>query len=378
MEDNMGICANCEEEVLASELIEIGGRLYCSACSDSYIGTCEQCGVVAIFGDDNYGSTHLILCQACYDEYYTSCSSCDRIISNSDACYFENEDDAYCGDCYSDRCDNNDEEEETYIYNYSFKPKNVLFYGTGKRFYGLELEMDSAGKSTENARRLLEIGNKNHDHIYIKADSSIDSGFEVVTHAMSLDYHRNHFNWQEILDAAIEMGYRSHKTTTCGLHIHISRAGLGDSYDEQEATISRILYFFEKHFDNLLIFSRRTLANLNRWASRYGYKENPYEILDHAKKCYNGRYTCVNLLNNDTIEARIFRGSLKLNTLIAAIELMEEICTKAINLTDEEMQLLSWRNFVQGINKNEMLELIEYLKIRQLYVNDAIETEEDI
>jgi hypothetical protein len=84
------------------------------------------------------------------------------------------------------------------------------------------------------------------------------------------------------------------------------------------------------------------------------------------------------LLNNATIEARIFRGTLKLNTLIAAIELMEEICIKAINLMDEEMQQLSWRDFVQGINKEQMPELVEYLKIKQLYINEKIEFEEDI
>ena len=44
------------------------------------------------------------------------------------------------------------------------------------------------------------------------------------------------------------------------------------------------------------------------------------EILDHAKKGYHGgRYTCVNLQSRDTIEFRMFRGTLKYNTLIATL-----------------------------------------------------------
>ena len=45
---------------------------------------------------------------------------------------------------------------------------------------------------------------------------------------------------------------------------------------------------------------------------------------------------------------------------------------------DEEMQQLSWRDFVQGINKEQMPELVEYLKIKQLYINEKIEFEEDL
>ncbi len=43
--------------------------------------------------------------------------------------------------------------------------------------------------------------------------------------------------------------------------------------------------------------------------------------MDHAKSFINGRYTCVNLTNEDTVEIRIFRGTLKYNTLAATIQL---------------------------------------------------------
>ena len=69
----------------------------------------------------------------------------------------------------------------------------------------------------------------------------------------------------------------------------------------------------------MLKFSRRSQDQLNRWAARYGYKDRPEEILKAAKKGEYGRYACVNIMNRDTIEFRIFRGTLKYNTLAAAL-----------------------------------------------------------
>ena len=156
----------------------------------------------------------------------------------------------------------------------------------------------------------------------------------------------------------------------------MNRNAFGSTEDEQEACIARVLYFFEKHWEELLKFSRRTQRQLDRWAARYGYKEQPREILEHAKKGYHGgRYTCVNLQNDSTIEFRMFRGTLKLNTLIATLQLVERICEVAICLSDEEVKNMSWSTFVSGCQAPE---LVQYLKERRIYVNDVVAAEEEI
>ena len=104
------------------------------------------------------------------------------------------------------------------------------------------------------------------------------------THPMSLTYHCRDIPWKDIMRAAIRMGYRCHQTDTCGLHVHVSRNAFGDTEEEQDAAIARLLYFFEKHWEELLKFSRRTAYQMEQWADRYGYKDRPKEILDHAKK----------------------------------------------------------------------------------------------
>ena len=117
--------------------------------------------------------------------------------------------------------------------------------------------------------------------------------------------------------------------------------------EEQEPAIARILYFVKKHWEELLKFSRRTPRQLERWAARYGYKDRPQEILEHAKKgSHAGRYSCVNLENRATIEFRMFRGTLKLNSLLATLQMVDHICSVALHLSDGACKDLSWRTFV--------------------------------
>ena len=128
----------------------------------------------------------------------------------------------------------------------------------------------------------------------------------------------------------------------------------------------------EKHWEELLKFSRRTPRQLERWAARYGYKDRPQEILEHAKKgSHAGRYSCVNLENRATIEFRMFRGTLKLNSLLATLQMVDHICSVALHLSKD----LSWTTFVTGCHEPE---LVQYLKERRLYVNEPVEGGEEI
>lgn len=132
----------------------------------------------------------------------------------------------------------------------------------------------------------------------------------------------------------------------------------------------------EKFWDELLLFSRRTQRQMNRWAARYGYKDVPKEILDHVKKGdHQGRYTAVNLTNEETIEFRMFRGTLKLNTFIATLQFVDRICDVALFMSDEELRAISWSTFASGCTQPE---LVQYLKERRIYINEPVESEEEV
>ena len=51
------------------------------------------------------------------------------------------------------------------------------------------------------------------------------------------------------LRKAVSLGYRSHQSGTCGLHIHVSRNAFGSEAAVQEEAIARVLYFVEKHWE---------------------------------------------------------------------------------------------------------------------------------
>ena len=226
-----------------------------------------------------------------------------------------------------------------------------------------------------DASTLLNIANRKHSFAYCKHDGSLDDGFEIVTHPMSLEYQLHEMPWADVLNKAASMGYLSHQAGTCGLHVHVSRRAFGDSYDAQDSAIARVLFFVECHWRELLRFSRRTQRQMDQWAARHGYRDRPDEMLEHVKKGAGSRYTCVNLTNCDTIEFRMFRGTLKLNTLLATLQMVNRICDAAIFLSDDELRDLSWSSFVSGIKEPE---LIQYLKERNLYINEPTEAEGEI
>ena len=356
------LCTCCGEIITNNYYATINDEPICDDCIDEECGRCESCDEL-FYNSDLYGQDYdRCLCEYCMNEYYTHCDNCDDLISRENA--YELDDSYYCSRCYH--------EKTHVIHSYSHKP-TAIFYGEGKRFLGVELEIDRGGKDTDNAQELLDIANDAETRLYIKSDSSLDDGMELVTHPMSLEYHLHEFNWVDILKTAIHQGYRSHQTNTCGLHVHVNRDAFGDTEEEQEDVISRILYFVEQHWNEMVKFSRRTEINLNRWAARFGYEPTPFQVMSKAKSSY-GRYYAVNLCNAKTIEFRLFRGTLKLNTLLATLQLVDRICSIATNWEDDDLQALSWSEFVSHI---EAPELIQYLKERRLYVNEETNDEED-
>lgn len=362
-------CSCCGAMLERDNIHEFEGQMYCEDCLNEKTVVCMNCNE-RIWREDVEGDSNHILCRHCYDYHYTNCEDCGRLIHN-DSVYYEDDDSdyPYCYDCYQKLMIGA-------IKNYSYKPE-PLFFGLGNLFFGIELEIDKGGEYNDNAQAIIEVANNAGEHIYCKHDGSIDDGFEIVSHPMSLEYHQDKMNWEEVFDKAISMGYRSHQTCTCGLHLHVNRDAFGKTYEEQEAAIGRIVFFVEKHWNEIVKFSRRTSENLNRWAARYAtISATSEETYKKAKDRNMGRYVAVNLENCNTVEFRLFRGTLNYNTFLATLQLVDEICFHAIHMADLEIENMSWSDFVMRILPKKA-ELIAYLKNKRLYVNEIeAETEE--
>lgn len=366
-EDNVVVCNGCGDYVLIDDTAYINGRHYCEDCVDELFTICECCGEYISARYHYHDVNGNDICESCRYEHYSTCYDCDELFHHDDLIWDEYEEEHFCEQCYNRR-------QSRVIKDYHFKPLPI-FYGRipkeEKRdstlYMGVELEIDKGGEDHEKAKVLLNIMNEEKEHIYIKHDGSIDYGFEIVSHPMTMEYHKNSASWSALMEKAIEMGYRSHETETCGLHVHVSRNSLGDTYGQQEDTIARIIYFIEKNWRNVLTFTRRSERNLERWARRYGVLADVEDTYKNVKKCGCNRYMCVNLLNDNTIEFRMFRGTLKHETFLATLEFVEALCTMCKGVEMEEMEAITWTDFLNNIPPKKYPELVSYLTEKNLY-----------
>ena len=257
-------CSCCGSIIDGENFYEVEDSLICSDCYNNRTFTCDCCGD-RYFSDNDYGDSDTSICRTCYENEYHRCERCDRLIHDDDTNWHG--DYPYCQSCYDDICDD-------FINEYSYKPDPIFHHCPDEkkiRYYGVELEIDKGGKDDGNAEILYNIANSDEENLYIKSDSSLSDGMELVSHPCSLQYHKTEFPWADVMKKAVSMYYRSHNTNTCGLHIHIGREDLGETVEEQEEVISRIMFFFESHWNEMFNFSRRSEYAVEHWASRYGY-----------------------------------------------------------------------------------------------------------
>ena len=256
------------------------------------------------------------------------------------------------------------------IYGYHRFHEPIKFHSTtpteDKRglFIGMELEVDGFPTYTAIEQCADTLNRMNHGSIkfHNEHDGSLRMGFEIVTMPTTLNYMRFHFPMEKVLATVTKHGGKSHDTGTCGLHFHVSRNWFGK---KEEICTLKILYLFEKFYPELLKFSRREPAQLH-FCQRYGDRDfaqmkTRREIHAKLESCRGrGRYRTVNLCNERTIEFRIFRGTLKYDTLIASAELIDFICRMVKVTSIEELEAMNWQGFVEKIRSYKKMRSTEY------------------
>ncbi len=76
-----------------------------------------------------------------------------------------------------------------------------------------------------------------------------------------------------------------------------------------------------------------------------------------------GRYVAVNLQNSETVEFRLFNGSLKLNTIYATLQFVSNLCLYAKNKSMDDVLASQWNDIC---NYQKYDELTAYLNERGL------------
>lgn len=215
-------------------------------------------------------------------------------------------------------------------------------------YLGVELEVES--KKYKEA----EIGycfKEKFKDINLKHDGSLTSGFELNSFPATLWYHKEHFQWKEYLKFLRDNGCLSHNTTTCGLHVHINREFLNT------ADIMKLTSFIHSQHKRMIIFGRRGSNSFTKW-------KRVVKGFEYQKDEYNkSKYDIVNA-RPETVEIRLFRGTLKYSTFMATLEFCDAISrfvVKEVNFIDLVNPDKVWDKFVKYIEKNKYKYLLKYL-----------------
>ena len=202
------------------------------------------------------------------------------------------------------------EQEEEHYYSEGNMPEGLIrgyhsrpslkFFGEGPKYFGLELECDgSCAKGTDED--VLHIFEGHMDRFYFNSDGSLSHGFEAITHPMSPSEMLK-MDWKQISER-MERRYYDNDRDTAGIHIHISR-----NFFHGEKNIGRLVRMFSENYRDMVKFAQRPSFSAERWADRVGGSSRQYAI-DWYQNAYRaGRYTAVNLRNDETVEIRLFHS----------------------------------------------------------------------
>jgi hypothetical protein len=211
---------------------------------------------------------------------------------------------------------------------YSHKPK-VKFFGKGPWYVGIELEVEAKDRDGMNAGLALR---NRPSSICAKHDGSLGpNGWELVTQPISPELwlkphkrlwrgkpHGGNIAGRVLLtvEALRNIGYNSYNGGRCGLHLHVCAKAFGQQYENGSAS------HVAEHTQHLRMFRRLVHGDLFAQLSQresFGYCQRRPEQVASPDYRQAVRYEAVNICSK-TVEVRIFRGNMREDRILAAVE----------------------------------------------------------
>lgn len=225
---------------------------------------------------------------------------------------------------------------------------------------GVELEIECNNRSSYD-----EIARFKSNWFTMEHDSSLNSlGIEFVTIPLNPRDAKDSNFWNKLL-SVLSCRAISWESPRCGLHIHISRTILGESSNEREKNLTKLLYLYHHIIDESLhnqVFGRSSGYRAESGKTEYGdackvigssiLKDISYQTrLDYEMKQKNAsnRYFDINITNASTIEFRKGKGSLNDSRITSIIEYCELMCIYCVRT---KINKISFSNFIAFLNKN--------------------------
>lgn len=220
------------------------------------------------------------------------------------------------------------------------------WFRSHRRAFGCELEVQVTSGSTQlnnaagKVHDILNPSGNVGEYCYFERDGSIGHGFEIVTQPAGLDIHRQKFDLF-LNNADVKRGLRSHEGGHCGFHVHVGRQYL------TQAQIYRVQSFLNDVRNEGLI---RMIAR--RYGSGYCTTKPNLAKFTTSGKHSGDRYEMLNVTGDKTVEFRIFRGSLRYESIAAALEFCNALLTfcQPGEVAFNQFNAVGFRQFITRID----------------------------
>lgn len=345
-------CESCGRIFLEDNALIIDGEIFCSetCANDCGFRQCISCGEWVCREDAIISSDGESMCVTCFNrDGWAVCDDCGRFVHHTNRGRYG----YYCDDCID-----NHQPASCHLRGYHCGPE-ICFngeygydeYDADRVYYGLEIETDNGEHIKDYVDNLYSVSEK-ESLFYMEHDGSLEDGVEIISQPMDWE-HIQSFPFEKIHEVAKHYGFKSYNTRTCGLHIHFSRSPYADQGELFEA---KLLYYFEKYQKQIEKIARRKYG---QWCSPYPVTDDG-EIPDHITlinkvrdiKCdHDDRYHAVNLTNSNTIEIRVFKGTLNENTIKASVEFVKLAADYCHTHTISEIQSDTFDDSIAGCSQ---------------------------
>lgn len=278
------------------------------------------------------------------------------------------------------------------IRNHSYKPRPHFFRLKSEAseskspgetlFMGFELEVENVFGRIDNEMMCMILDkfftdSKVPRFAYFKHDGSLANGFEIVSHPVSWGWFlANRQFLVKMLTLLKDKGFRSWNTNSCGLHVHMNKTAFSGQ------RLYKFMKFFHENGDFLYTLScRKSFEELRQWARVDEHGSSKANLSYEAKnkmKREGGRYWAVNLEPKNTIEIRIFKGTLNENSFLRAFEFLRSLYQFTGNgvATIAKTAVPEYKTFVKTLPQTEFPCLKQTLESRRFIRGNAYRDQE--
>ena len=247
------------------------------------------------------------------------------------------------------------------LLDYSRKPP-PNFFSMGEnpgRFFGIEVETEAPkGFTFPSCCRV--IANLSPDNRwYAKRDGSLDCGAELVSHPISYSYWQSNDTVFSPLETLRAKGFRSYSTRTCGMHVHVSRSSIS------QLSQYKLVNFFRLHPEKIFRVSRRAQKErLDNYSRVFVGPRPTINGKIRREFAQNDRYEAINLCPRETVEFRIFRGTLDTDAIKRNIAFVQAVISFVQHTS---IAHLFWKNFLDYIASDDGKIVLGPIQQKALY-----------